>query len=62
MPEELPEGRTEVDECIAKLKSKIPALEHGALVSRAEELLNDSSADSDDVVLILRREFDPDHN
>jgi hypothetical protein len=46
---------------VAKLKSTIPLLEHAALDSRLEELLNDSSADPDDVILILRQEFDPQH-
>ena len=59
MPDERSDGASQVDECIAILKSKIPPLEHGALDSRAEQLLNDPSADTDDVVLILRQEFDP---
>ena len=37
-------------------------MEHGALESRVEELLNDPSADSDDVILILLQEFDPENN
>ena len=40
------------------LKAKIPAMEHGALDSRLEELLNDASADEDDVISILDQEFD----
>ena len=61
MTEERPDARSEIDECVAKLKSKIPPLEQGALDSRLEELLNDPSADADDVILILRQEFDPEH-
>ena len=37
-------------------------MEHGALESRLEELLNDPTADEDDVVSILRQEFDPQEN
>lgn len=59
MMEERPEVPSEVDEYIAALKSKVPATEHGALDSRLEELLNDASADADDVISILRQEFDP---
>ena len=53
------DARSKIDDCITRLKSKIPMTEYGALESRAEALLNDSSADSDDVVLILSQEFDP---
>lgn len=53
--------RARIDECVATLKSTIPLPDHGALDSRLEELLNDSSADPDDVILILRQEFDPEH-
>jgi hypothetical protein len=62
MMEESAVARSQIDECVAILKSKIPPLEHGALDSRVEELLNDPSADADDVILILRQEFDPAHN
>jgi hypothetical protein len=58
---EEPDARSEIDECVAKLKSKIPPLEHNALDSRMEELTNDPSADADDVISILRQEFDPEH-
>ena len=54
-------ARSRIDAAVAKLKSTIPLLEHAALDSRLEELLNDSSADLDDVILILRQEFDPQH-
>ncbi len=61
MTEEHPDAQSEIDECVATLKSKIPTLEHGALDSRMEELLNDPSADADDVVSIIFQEFDPEH-
>jgi len=61
MPEEHPDAKAQIDESVAILKSKIPTMEHGALDSRLEELLNDPSADADDVILILRQEFDPEH-
>ncbi len=48
-----------VNDAVAELKTKIPAAEHGALESRLEELRNDSSADEDDVISILREEFVP---
>jgi hypothetical protein len=57
--EEHLEAPSLVDACVADLKSKIPPMDHGVLESRVEQLLNDPSADVDDVVLILRQEFDP---
>ena len=42
---------------VEKLKARVPQVEHDAFDSRLEELLNDSSADEDDVVAILRQEF-----
>ena len=62
MPEENPITQSPIDECVARLKSKIPQAEHGALDSRLEELLNDASADAGDVIMILLQEFDPDHD
>ena len=59
MPEEHGDVQSQVDAWVAKLKSKIPSMEHGALDSRAEELLNDANASADEVILILREEFDP---
>ena len=59
MPEERGEESSHLNEFVARLKSKIPPMEHGALDSRVEQLLNDSSADTDDVISILRQEFDP---
>jgi hypothetical protein len=49
----------EISECIRILKSKIPLSDHGTLDSRAQELMNDPSTDDDDVIAILRSEFDP---
>jgi hypothetical protein len=62
MTEENPDAQSQIDECVAKLKATVPAVEHGALDSRLEQLLNDASADADDVISILRQEFDPEHN
>jgi hypothetical protein len=59
MREEHPDAGAVIDEYVASLKSKIPPAEHGALESRLEELLNDASADEEDVISILRQEFDP---
>jgi hypothetical protein len=59
MPEEISEDRARIDECVARLKATIPPMEHGALESRLEELLNDASAGPDDVIEILSQEFDP---
>ena len=62
MPEERhPDAQLQIDECVAQLKSRIPPMEHGALESRMEELLNDSSASADEITSILLQEFDPDH-
>ncbi len=61
MTEEFSDARAAIDEYVAKLKSTIPPEDHGALDSRLDELLNDPSADPDDVILILREEFDPQH-
>jgi len=46
---------------IRLLKSKIPPADHAALDSRAQELINDPSTDDDDVITILRSEFEPDN-
>jgi len=62
MPEEHSDAQSQIDECVATLKSKIPPMEHGALDSRMEELVNDPSANADDVISILRLEFDPEHS
>ena len=57
MPEERSEASSHLNEFVARVKRQIPPMEHGALDSRVEQLLNDSSADMDDVITILRREF-----
>jgi hypothetical protein len=62
MNEARPGEPSQIDECVARLKRKIPPEEHGALDSRLDELLNDPSADQDDVVSILLQEFDPEHS
>jgi hypothetical protein len=62
MTEDQPDAQSQIDEFVAKLKSKVPPTEHGALDSRVEELLNDPSADVDDVISILLQEFDPEHS
>jgi hypothetical protein len=41
------------------LKLKIPPEDHAALDSRLQELMNDPNTDDDDVISILRDEFDP---
>ena len=59
MTEEDADAQSRIDELIERLKSKIPPMEHGALDSRLEALLNDSSATADEVISILSQEFDP---
>jgi hypothetical protein len=59
MTDELPGAGSAIDRYMEILKAKIPPVEHGALDSRLEELLNDASADEDDVIAILHQEFDP---
>ena len=48
-----------IDNCVAELKAKIPDADHAALESRLHALLNDPDADDNDVISILREEFDP---
>jgi len=48
-----------ITEAVRILKLKIPASDHGAVDSRLEALINDPSTDNDDVISILRAEFDP---
>ena len=50
---------SEITEAVRILKLKIPASDHGAVDSRVQELINDPEADDDDVISILRAEFDP---
>lgn len=59
MADEHSDAQAQIDEYVARLKSIIPPLDHGALDSRLDELLNDPSASEDEVLLILREEFDP---
>ena len=47
-----------IAECVRILKSKIPPADHAALDSRLQDLINDPSTDDDDVISILRSEFD----
>ena len=47
-------------ECVEELKSRIPPADHGALDSRLQALINDPDTDDNDVISILREEFDPD--
>ncbi len=55
----MPEENLSIAEYVTTLKSKVPAMEHGAVDSRLEALLNDSSATEEEVIAILRDEFDP---
>jgi hypothetical protein len=48
-----------INEVVRILKLKIPPEDHAALDSRVQELMNDPSTDDDDVISILRDEFDP---
>ena len=50
---------SEITEAVRILKSKIPPADHPALDSRLQDLINDPSTDDDDVITILRSEFDP---
>ena len=53
------EARGPVEDYVITLKSIVPAREHAALESRVDELMNDASASDEDVIEILREEFDP---
>lgn len=48
-----------VEGYVRRLKTVVPAQEHGALDSRLEELLNDPNASDEDVIEILGKEFNP---
>jgi hypothetical protein len=48
-----------IDNFVEQLKSRIPEADHPALESRRQALANDSDADADDVISILRQEFTP---
>ncbi len=47
-----------IDNFLEELKSKIPQTDHAALESRRQALANDSDIDDDDLISILRQEFD----
>ena len=55
----MPEENSLIEAYVMDLKSKVPQMEHGAVESRLEALLNDSSATEEEVIAILREEFDP---
>ena len=48
-----------INEVVRLLKLKIAPEDHAALDSRLEALINDPSTDDNDVISILREEFDP---
>ena len=48
-----------IEQCLVELKAKIPPADHAALESRMHALMNDPDADDNDVIAILRQEFDP---
>jgi len=62
MAEQRPEAHFILDEYVARLKAMIPQMEHAALNSRVADLLNDPSADEEDVISILEQEFNRDRN
>ena len=49
----------EIEVAVAHLKTIIPSADHAALESRLQELMNDPNTNDDDVISILREEFDP---
>jgi hypothetical protein len=59
MADEYANSDSAINEVVQILKSKIPPSDHAALDSRLEALINDPSTDDDDVISILRDEFDP---
>jgi hypothetical protein len=59
MADETANANPDIEACMAALKSKIPAEDHAALESRLHALINDPDADANDVISILRQEFDP---
>jgi hypothetical protein len=50
-----------IEQCMVELKAIIPPQDHPALESRMHALLNDPDADDNDVIAILRQEFDPEN-
>lgn len=59
MADEHANSDSAIREVVRILKLKIPPEDHAALDSRVQELMNDPSTDGDDVISILRDEFDP---
>jgi hypothetical protein len=51
--------QVQIDDVVTRLKAKIPPMEHGALESRLEALMNDSNAIGEEVIEVLLQEFDP---
>jgi hypothetical protein len=61
MASENPNTHPTIEQCMVELKSKIPPGDHAALESRMHALINDPDADDNDVISILRQEFDPEN-
>jgi hypothetical protein len=61
MASEKTNTHSSIDQCLVELKAKISPADHAALESRMHALMNDSDADDDDVIAILREEFDPEN-
>jgi hypothetical protein len=61
MPSENANTHSSIDQCLVELRAKIPAADHAALESRMHALMNDPDADDNDVIAILRDEFDPEN-
>ena len=59
MADEHANNDSAITEVVRILKTKIPPADHAALESRLEALINDPSTDDEDVISILRQEFDP---
>jgi hypothetical protein len=59
MADEMANTDPKIRKCLEELKKKIPVADHGALESRLQALINDPDTDDDDVIAILREEFDP---
>jgi hypothetical protein len=59
MADEHANNDSAINEVVRILKLKIPPSDHAALDSRLQELINDPNTDDDDVISILRDEFDP---
>jgi hypothetical protein len=59
MADEHADTDSAIIDAVRILKTKIPPADQAALDSRVQELMNDAEADADDVIAILRMEFDP---